>query len=333
MTADTVGGVWTYSVELAAALAPHGIDVAIASMGGAASEHQRAQVEALPNTRLFESEFKLEWMEDPWDDVDRARAWLLDLESQLHPDLIHLNNYAHGDLAWNAPVLTVGHSCVLSWWEAVHAEPAPSQWSEYAKRVTRGLHASTTVAAPSNAMLSALQRHYGPLKNAVVIPNARTTSRFAPGEKEPFILTAGRLWDKAKNVEGLKRISGELAWPVRTASNLTESELAELMSRASIYAMPALYEPFGLSILEAALSGCALVLGGIPSLRENWTGAALFVDPRDSQDLKDSLTSLMDDFDLRDRFARAARRRAFTFTPERMATRYLECLDGVPVCA
>ncbi len=33
--------------------------------------------------------------------------------------------------------------------------------------------------------------------------------------------------------------------------------------------LPARYEPFGLSVLEAALSGCALVLGDIPSLRES----------------------------------------------------------------
>ena len=44
------------------------------------------------------------------------------------------------------------------------------------------------------------------------------------------------------------------------------------MARASIYALPARYEPFGLSILEAALSGAALVLGDIPSLREVWGG-------------------------------------------------------------
>ena len=55
------------------------------------------------------------------------------------------------------------------------------------------------------------------------------------------------------------------------------------MGRAAIYALPARYEPFGLSILEAALSGCALVIGDIPSLREIWADAALFV-PSDGHD-------------------------------------------------
>ena len=39
----------------------------------------------------------------------------------------------------------------------------------------------------------------------------------------------------------------------------------------------ALYEPFGLAVLEAAQAGCALVLSDIPTFRELWDGAALFV--------------------------------------------------------
>ena len=60
---------------------------------------------------------------------------------------------------------------------------------------------------------------------------------------------------------------------------LSAGELADWYARAAIYALPARYEPFGLSALEAALSGCALVLGDIPSLREIWGDAALFVPP------------------------------------------------------
>jgi hypothetical protein len=46
--------------------------------------------------------------------------------------------------------------------------------------------------------------------------------------------------------------------------------------------LPARYEPFGLSVLEAALSGCALVPGDIASLRGNWDGVAEFVCPDDA---------------------------------------------------
>ncbi len=51
---------------------------------------------------------------------------------------------------------------------------------------------------------------------------------------------------------------------------LGPEEMREQYARAAIFAHPARYEPFGLSVLEAALSGCALVLGDISSLRELW---------------------------------------------------------------
>jgi hypothetical protein len=57
---------------------------------------------------------------------------------------------------------------------------------------------------------------------------------------------------------------------VRCLGPLEASELAGWMHRAAIYALPARYEPFGLSALEAAQAGCALVLGDLSSLREVW---------------------------------------------------------------
>src|SRR5688500_2012496 len=96
LTTDTVGGVWTYAIELARALRPHGVEVALATMGDPVRPEQRRQVEALDNVRLFESTFKLEWMQEPWDDVSRAGEWLLKIESELRPDVVHLNGYAHG---------------------------------------------------------------------------------------------------------------------------------------------------------------------------------------------------------------------------------------------
>jgi glycosyltransferase involved in cell wall biosynthesis len=45
-------------------------------------------------------------------------------------------------------------------------------------------------------------------------------------------------------------------------------------------------------VLEAALSGCALVLGDIPTLRELWDGAAIFVNPSDPDELRSVLNDL-----------------------------------------
>jgi glycosyltransferase involved in cell wall biosynthesis len=100
--------------------------------------------------------------------------------------------------------------------------------------------------------------------------------------------------------------------------------VAGWLQSASIYAFPARYEPFGLSILEAALAGCTLVLGDIPTLRELWDGAAIFVSPDHPDTLHAALKGLIGDPGLRHALSMRAHQRALTLTPRRMAGEYLE---------
>src|SRR5581483_186488 len=100
---------WTYALELSRALAAGDIEIALAVLGGGVSEAQRAQAAAVPGVRLFEHPGRLEWMNDPWEDVARAGSWLLALAKEFQPDLAHLNGYTHGALPWPCPVLVVGH--------------------------------------------------------------------------------------------------------------------------------------------------------------------------------------------------------------------------------
>src|SRR5438132_5410791 len=314
MTADTVGGVWTYAIEMARALSPHGVEVVLATMGGPLSRGQREQIRPLNNLAIFESPYRLEWMEDPWRDVEEAGERLLDVERRTQPDLIHLNSYAHGDLSWRAPLMIVGHSCVLSWWRAVRGAEAPSSWERYREAVRRGLRAARIVVTPTKAMLDELQHYYGPLADGRVIANTVDPLLFTRASKQPFILTAGRLWDEAKNIKALEQVAPRLAWPVcvagdhrhpdggmatpanvRLLGQLPHQELASWFAHASIYALPARYEPFGLAVLEAAHAECALVLSDIASLRELWEGAALFVPPNDAAALGDAIESLIAD--------------------------------------
>lgn len=343
LTVDTVGGVWTFGALLARELARRGVEVVLVTLGGLPSAAQREQVAGLPGLRLFAGSFKLEWMEEPWEEVERSARWVLDIERQTRPDLIHLNTFAHGALPWRAPVLLTAHSCCLSWWQAVRGGSPPPNWTRYTDCVTRALRGARAVTAPTRALLADMQAHYGPLRHASVVPNGGETGRFHPAAKEELILTAGRLWDEAKNVAAVAQIAADLPWPVyaagervspdggefhagalRLPGKLSAPEMAAWMSRAAIFVSPARYEPFGLSILEAALSGCALVLGDIPSLRETWTGAAIFVPPDDRRMLRAAVLALVEAPERRSCLGTAARRRAREFTAERTADLYLE---------
>ncbi|HLL91106.1 MAG TPA: glycosyltransferase family 4 protein [Tepidisphaeraceae bacterium] len=346
MTADTVGGVWTYSLELARALAPHGAHVLLAAMGRPMSAEQRREADAVGNLTVHDSSYKLEWMDDPWDDVAAAGGWLLTLDRQFAPDVVHLNGYTHGGLPFAAPKLVVAHSCVLSWWRAVKGYDAPaSQWDRYRDAVAAGVAAADLLVAPTRAMLAAIDDCYGVAPaRAEVIYNARDVRAFPPGPKEPFVLSAGRMWDEAKNVAALNQVAGGVPWPIYVAGEadappggggragsgtvrplgmLPPRDLATWLGRASIYALPARYEPFGLSILEAALAGCAPVIGDIPSLREVWADAAVFVPPDDHAALRAAIADLIADPAKRARVAARARVRAMQYTPRRMAEAYL----------
>lgn len=342
MTADAVGGVFTYALELAGALARHGCRVALAVLGPPPGAAQVAAARRVPGLELHACPGRLEWMDDPWDDVARASAWLLDLAERLRPDVVHLNEFAHGALPFRAPRIVVGHSCVCSWFEAVEGRPAPARLDRYRREVARGLAGADLVVAPSAWMLGRLQRHYGPLPRARVIPNGRSPALFRPGEKAPFVLTIGRLWDPAKNAAALDAAAEGLSWPVLMAGDqerpgggarltprharplgpLDPEALAGLLSRAAVYAAPARYEPFGLGVLEAALAGCVLVLGDTPSLRETWNGAALFVEPDAPLALRTVLEGVIDRPDMRALLAPLARARALQHSPTRMAEAY-----------
>jgi glycogen synthase len=343
MTTDAVGGVWQYATQLASLLAARGARVRLASMGPEPSAGQLAEVARVPGVDIRVGRYALEWMPGAWPDVDAASSWLLDLERDFAPDVVHLNGFCHAALPWRAPVLVVSHSCVYSWWEAVHHTEPPAEWDEYRRRVAAGLAAADAVVAPSRAMRDAAVRLYGARDDIMVIPNGRTADGVAATEKEALIFAAGRIWDPAKNIAALDVVAPEIAWPivvagdaeaagvnstpvrhVRCLGRVTSDAVLEWMRRAAIYAFPARYEPFGLSVLEAASSGCALVLGDIASLRENWDGVARFVHPGSPDALRDALRALIERADERQALGDAARRRAADFSAARQVSAYVD---------
>jgi len=343
MTTDTLGGVWTYTIKLIKALSEYGIEVHLASMGRPLNSAQHQQLLELKNVTIYESDYKLEWMTDPWQDVSQSKIWLEKIHQQVQPDLVHLNTFSHGSIGFDVPVIVVGHSCVLSWWQAVKGETAPASYQTYRDEVRTGLQAADLVVAPSAAMMQQLNFYYGPfenykvISNGVEIPNKNTF-------KWPYILSIGRIWDEAKNIQALQKISKNINWKICLAGEskspesksdalgkgihylgyVSHYEVLKLMTEASIYAHPARYEPFGLTIAEAASAGCALVLGDIPSLKENWDQAALFVNPEDLKELHYNINLLTKDNQLRNKLANESKSRATEFSLCKMAEKYHE---------
>jgi glycosyltransferase involved in cell wall biosynthesis len=344
ITTDAVGGVWTYASTLAEALAERGWLVRLVTMGPAPSERQLAPLLRHSSISTEITDLALEWQDPEGADHRRALQHLAALERDLRPDIVHLNGFREALADWHAPVLVAAHSCVLSWWQACKAgESCDGKWLHYGAQVKAGLNAADRWVAPTSAFREQINALYSPATPGEVIHNG---GRYEAEEsaKQPFILAAGRLWDEAKNIGILSRIAASVRWPISVAGSLHERgaaparawlggdiewlgelphrDLLQIMGRAEIFVAPALYEPFGLGVLEAAMNGCALVVSDIPTFRELWDGAALFVSPRDADRLQHALNRLIADPDLRRSLRSAARRRARHLTIDAQASAY-----------
>lgn len=345
MTTDTVGGAWSPAIDLARGLSKRGVKTVLAAMGAAARDSQRAEAAAIPGLTLLDSPFKSEWMDDPWEDVALAGEWLLRLEKAHRPDVVHLAGYAHAALEWKAPTVLTCHGCVVSWWQAIGgSDAAPPAVEKYRQAARNGVTAATHVVSPTNAMLQSVIRNYGTPKSASVIPNGSQSGDHFIAEKEPFVLATGRMWDEARNLTVLEDVVPKIPWPLMVAgdepehdSNLTSlgkldrAEMLDWYARASVYVLPAKYEPYGHSVLEAALSGCALVLGDIGTMREIWDGAALFVEPDQPAQIQAIIASLCSDPESRRRLGEKAHYRAMQFSADIMAKRYLELYNRLVI--
>jgi glycogen synthase len=344
MTADTAGGVWIYALALCRALAPAGATVRLVALGEP-DEAQRAAARDLPAVELVVRPCRLEWMPQPWQDLDALAPELLELAAWGGCDLVHLNHLVHADLPWNRPVVTAVHSCVQSWFESVRGEPAPPEWQTYRERVRASLSRADHVVAPSQWMLETASRLYGPLHRRSVIANGSDAPLADPGTTRNGVLAAGRVWDEAKNLEPLMALAPRLSAQLRVAGPrrppgsgaeahgvsgteadgdaLPQPALWAEMRRACVFVAPARYEPFGLGALEAARSGCALVLGSIRPYTDLWHGAAVFVDPDRPAQWQQAVERLLQNPEERLALAHAAQRRAAAFTAGRMARCYL----------
>jgi len=339
MTTDAVGGVWRYSIDLARGLAGCGIPVVLAVCGPNAGPAQRAEAEAVQGLRLVQTGLSLDWTAPDAAALVHASERLSVLASLTGAASIHLHAPALvGPVRWPAPVVAVAHSCMATWWRAVRGGGPPEDFRWRIAATAHGLRAAAAVIAPTAAHAAAVRAAYGDIGITVVHNGAAPTPVTTTGNAS--ILTAGRLWDEGKNLAAIDaaaatglaiRAAGPTTGPNGASIDLPHLDLLgtldttamqQAYAEAKVFVSMARYEPFGLSVLEAAGAGLRLVLADIPGFRELWDGAATFAPPDDlASILREALGTPGDG---------AARARAARYTLDRMtdATRAVHAQVG-----
>ena len=354
ITADAVGGVWQYSLDLARGLADLDIQVVLAVLGPGPSERQLHEAAGVPGLDLIETGLTLDWLADDAESIHAAGAAVAGLARKHSVDLVQLNTPALGAANdFPVPVVAVQHSCVATWWEAVHGTELPKDFAWRTELVRDGLQRAQAVVAPTAAFGEATRRRYALGEAPLTVHNGRKPFALPPQAQRNVAFTAGRLWDEGKNLSTLDASASQIAVPVHAAGplkgpngaavmfehlhclgSLGEEELARWLAAKPVFVSAALYEPFGLAVLEAAAAGCPLILSDIPTFRELWDGAAFFVAPRDERGFAEAISNLVaDDFE-RERMGKTAKDRAARFTPASMAAQmaaiYRGLLPAVP---
>ncbi len=370
MTTDAVGGVWQYSLELARALVSHGYETTLALTGPAPSATQRAVADAIFGVSLIDTGVGLDWLAADAAAIAAAGHRIAGIAADVRADLVQLNapSLASG-VRFPAPVVAVTHSCLATWWHAVEGSALPHDFAWRAAVMADGLHAASAVVAPSAALARATKLAYGLPTQPLVVHNGRTppepaSARLVAGsgvagtgaagqgaaDSKPFVhasaFTAGRLWDRGKDVATLDRAAARMMVPLIAAGPicgpnretarfdyidaigvLDDAALLARLATRPVFVSAARYEPFGLAVLEAAAAGCALVLADIPTFRELWDGVAQFVRPGDDHGFAEAIETIVGDSPRRLALGSAAEQRALRYTPAVMAAEMAAIYD------
>jgi glycosyltransferase involved in cell wall biosynthesis len=269
LTADTVGGVWQYTTDLARGLQAQGVEVLTALLGPPPSASQRA---AAHDLTLIETGLPLDWLAERPEEVRAAGQALAVLARARQVDLVQLNAPAlAAGAAFDMPVVAVSHSCLLTWWQAVMEGPVPDDFGWRVALHAQGLQAADLVVTPTSAFAVTTQRAYSLPTAPHVVHNGRAPLSLPDVAPHDSAFTAGRLWDKGKNLATIDRAAAALPIPfyaagpesgpngdqvvlnhARPLGVLDEDELGRWLAARPVFVSVAFYEPFGLAVLEAA---------------------------------------------------------------------------------
>lgn len=350
VTLDAVGGVWTYALDLARGLTAAGDRVTLALLGPAPDDARREEAGTIAGATLVETGLPLDWLCDDAAPVRAAGAAIATLARQVGATLVHLNTPAlAAGQHYTQPVVVAAHGCVATWWDAAWpGAELPPTLAWHRALSAEGYAAADALIAPTHAFARDVARVYALGRTPVAVHNGRTpVARPSAATLAAHALTAGRLWDRVKNIATLDSAAALAATPIHAAGpvagpngeqvrpahlhllgTLDGDALAARLAARPVFVSAATFEPFGLAVLEAAQAGCALVLADIASARELWEGAATFVPADDAPAFAAAIDALVAAPDRRRALGEAARTRASRYTPAAMARATRAVHDG-----
>ena len=180
-----------------------------------------------------------------------------------------------------------------------------------------------------------------------------TNNNFEAAEKDKYILTISSL-EPRKNLNNLiaafnginKEIklvivglkgnnfkrglnAGLLNKNIILKGYQSDDELSSLMKHAEALAYCSFYEGFGLPPIEAMAMGCPVIVSDIPAHREACGDAALYADPFSIEDIKEKITAVLADQQLKVNLKLAGRENIKRFDWFKSARNVLDVINEI----
>ena len=108
-----------------------------------------------------------------------------------------------------------------------------------------------------------------------------------------------------------------------------DEDMPYLMNGATAFALPSLWEGFGIPVVDAMSCGVPVIVSNTSSLPEVAGDAGLFVDPKSVDHIEQALRLILTDAKLRQRKSKLGLEQAKKFSWEKMAKQVLKVLEEV----
>ena len=155
----------------------------------------------------------------------------------------------------------------------------------------------------------------------------QTVEQEHPGAR---LVIAGR--PDQKYLERLRRLANRLGLRRTTIhTNISHEEKLRLLARAKTLVYTSTREGWGQTILEAAACQTPAIAYNVPGLRDavKHMETGILVRPGDAKRLAETITTILEDDDLREELAINAYKRAQRFTWDNTATKILETINKI----